>query len=63
SQDLDIGEFDKVHPRLVEATANDAAFRKNAHPNISADVKKDVRERLSRYFTEFGYEKEYGQTL
>jgi hypothetical protein len=31
--------------------------------NISADVKKDVRDRLSRYFTEFGYEDENGQPI
>ena len=31
-QDLDLGDYDKVEPLLLEATAKDAEFRRNAHP-------------------------------
>ena len=30
--DLQLGGFEKVEPLLVEATAKDAEFRRNAHP-------------------------------
>ncbi|EWM28507.1 hypothetical protein Naga_100058g18 [Nannochloropsis gaditana] len=62
-KDLRLGNFENVQQLLLEATAKDGEFRRNAHPNISANVKNDVRTRLARYFTEFGYEPEHGTSV
>jgi hypothetical protein len=55
--DLALGDFEVVRPRVESYIASIAGYRKNRHPKLDDETRKRVAEVCSRCFDEWGYPK------
>ena len=54
-EQLGLGEFESVRPKIEEYASNKKAYKPNQH-QIEPDIKAEIRRRWAGYFEKYGYE-------
>ncbi len=54
---LEWGDFERVRPALQAYCDGKQDYRPNKHPDLSPEIRAEIRRRWSGYFDRYGYEK------